>query len=145
MIAQWQAVGFAHGVMNTDNMSVLGLTMDYGPFGFLDAYDPGYICNHSDYHGRYAFDQQPNIGLFNLSCFAQALLPALGTDVDAAVNSAKHALEQYQSRFTQHYAQAMRAKLGLQSQHAEDQVCIIVFSRPISTKDAQGISQTPPI
>jgi uncharacterized protein YdiU (UPF0061 family) len=121
MIAGWQAVGFAHGVMNTDNMSVLGLTMDYGPFGFLDAYDPGYICNHSDYHGRYAFDQQPNIGLFNLSCFAQALLPAFGTDVDAAVNSAKHALEQYQTRFTHHFAQAMRAKLGLQDRHDEDQ------------------------
>jgi uncharacterized protein YdiU (UPF0061 family) len=55
LIAQWQSVGFAHGVMNTDNMSILGLTLDYGPYGFLDNYDPGYICNHSDHHGRYAF------------------------------------------------------------------------------------------
>ncbi len=124
MIAQWQAVGFAHGVMNTDNMSVLGLTMDYGPFGFLDAYDPGFICNHSDYHGRYAFDQQPNIGLFNLSCLAQALLPAFGTDVDTAVNAAKQALEEYQSKYTHYYARLMRAKLGLQSRHDDDQAIL---------------------
>ncbi|MEW6613804.1 MAG: protein adenylyltransferase SelO family protein, partial [Pseudomonadota bacterium] len=62
LLAQWQAVGFAHGVMNTDNMSILGLTLDYGPFGFLDRYDPGFICNHSDHAGRYAFDRQPQIG-----------------------------------------------------------------------------------
>ena len=113
MIALWQSVGFAHGVMNTDNMSVLGLTMDYGPFGFLDAYDPGFICNHSDYQGRYAFDQQPNIGLFNVSCFAQALLPAMGDDAEASVELAKQALEQYQAEYINHYAELMRAKLGL--------------------------------
>ena len=65
-MAQWQAVGFSHGVMNTDNMSILGLTFDYGPFGFMESYDPGYICNHSDPRGRYAYDQQPQIGLWNL-------------------------------------------------------------------------------
>jgi len=59
LLAQWQAVGFAHGVMNTDNMSILGLTLDYGPYGFMEGYNPGFICNHSDYQGRYAFDQQP--------------------------------------------------------------------------------------
>ena len=75
LMAQWQLVGFAHGVMNTDNMSILGLTLDYGPFGFMDAYEPEFICNHSDYHGRYAFDQQPSIGLWNLTCLAQAMLP----------------------------------------------------------------------
>ena len=75
LIAQWQAVGWAHGVMNTDNRSILGITLDYGPFGFIDDYDPGFICNHSDHNGRYAFNQQPYIGLWNLSCLAQALLP----------------------------------------------------------------------
>ena len=75
LIARWQAVGWAHGVMNTDNMSILGLTLDYGPFGFMDDYDAGFICNHSDHNGRYAFNQQPYIGLWNLSCLAQALLP----------------------------------------------------------------------
>ncbi len=107
LVAQWQAVGFAHGVLNTDNMSILGITLDYGPYGFMEAYDPGYICNHSDYHGRYAFDQQPRIGLWNLSCLAQTLLPLI--DVDAA----KAALSAYQDLFTGHYQTLMAAKLGL--------------------------------
>ena len=73
LMAQWQAVGFSHGVMNTDNMSILGLTLDYGPFGFLDAFDPGFVCNHSDTHGRYAYDQQPDVAAWNLTRLAQAL------------------------------------------------------------------------
>ena len=77
LLAQWQAVGFCHGVMNTDNMSILGLTIDYGPFQFLDAYVPGHICNHSDSAGRYAFSRQPNIAYWNLFCLGQALLPLM--------------------------------------------------------------------
>ena len=77
LMAQWQAVGFCHGVMNTDNMSILGLTLDYGPFQFLDAFVPGHICNHSDHHGRYAYNRQPNIAYWNLFCLAQALLPLI--------------------------------------------------------------------
>ncbi len=107
LIAQWQAVGFSHGVMNTDNMSILGLTIDYGPYGFMDAFNPGYVCNHSDHHGRYAFDQQPNIGIWNLTCLAQALTPLV--DVEAA----KHCLQQYESTFIFHYYDLMRQKLGL--------------------------------
>ncbi len=106
LLAQWQAVGFAHGVMNTDNMSILGLTLDYGPYGFMEAYQPGFICNHSDHHGRYAFDQQPQIGLFNLSCLAQTLLPLL------EIEAAKAALESYQAHFTRHYHNLMAQKLG---------------------------------
>lgn len=113
LITLWQAVGFAHGVMNTDNMSILGLTIDYGPYGFVENYQPGYICNHSDYQGRYAFDQQPNIGLFNLSCLAQALLPLLDENPDAAADLAKNELQQYQSIYVSYYAQIMRQKLGL--------------------------------
>jgi len=120
LLAQWQAVGFAHGVMNTDNMSILGLTIDYGPYGFLDAYDPGFICNHSDYHGRYAFDQQPEIGLFNLSCFAQAILPIIGDNPDQDAEIATHALKQFQSIYVDHYDNLMRAKLGLNTQHSDD-------------------------
>ena len=108
LLAQWQAVGFAHGVMNSDNMSILGLTLDYGPYGFMEAYDPGFICNHSDHHGRYAFDQQPQIGLFNLSCLAQALLPLI--EVDAA----KAALESYWGLFTGHYHRLMARKIGFE-------------------------------
>ena len=107
LIAQWQSVGFAHGVMNTDNMSILGLTLDYGPYGFLDQYDPGFICNHSDHHGRYAFDQQPGVGLWNLTCLAQALTPLM------SVEAAKACLEEYEQAFVSHYYDLMRLKLGL--------------------------------
>ena len=107
LMAQWQCVGFAHGVMNTDNMSVLGLTLDYGPFGFMEAYDPDFICNHSDYQGRYAFRQQPRIGLWNLTCLAQALTPLID------VYNAKAALEAYQPQYSDAYHQGMLAKLGL--------------------------------
>lgn len=107
MIAAWQAVGFAHGVMNTDNMSILGLTFDYGPFGFIDDYEPSYICNHSDYSGRYAFDQQPSIALWNLSALGYALTPLLDkTEID-------HGLEHYQDTLQQQYSHNMRQKLGL--------------------------------
>jgi hypothetical protein len=121
LIALWQAVGFAHGVMNTDNMSILGLTLDYGPYGFLDNYEPGYICNHSDYQGRYAFDQQPNIGLFNLSCFAQALLPLIDKNPDKAAEMAQHELENYQAIFISDFAKLMRKKLGLEKKMDDDQ------------------------
>jgi len=115
LIAHWQAVGFAHGVLNTDNMSILGLTLDYGPFGFMERYQPGYICNHSDFHGRYAFDQQPNIGLWNLTALAQALTPLFNVD------EARAALERYQPIFRQHYHDLMCAKLGLQQADEADQ------------------------
>lgn len=114
LIAQWQAVGFCHGVMNSDNMSILGLALDYGPFGFLESYEPGFICNHSDHQGRYAYNQQPRVGLFNLSCLAQALLPLI------EVEAAKAALEGYQARFAAHYHQRMAAKLGFE--RADEQV-----------------------
>jgi uncharacterized protein YdiU (UPF0061 family) len=113
LMAQWQLVGFAHGVMNTDNMSILGLTLDYGPFGFLDRYNPHFICNHSDHAGRYAFDQQPSIGLWNLNCLAHAMLPLLSADPDQAVEQAKSALQGYQGEYEQAWLQGCRAKLGL--------------------------------
>lgn len=113
MIAQWQSVGFSHGVMNTDNMSIHGLTLDYGPFGFLDSYNPEFICNHSDYQGRYAFNKQPEIGLFNLSCLAQALLPLISEDAEAAAELAKAELKQYQVIHLEYYHQLMNQKLGL--------------------------------
>jgi uncharacterized protein YdiU (UPF0061 family) len=113
LIAHWQSVGFAHGVMNTDNMSILGLTLDYGPYGFLDSYEPGFICNHSDHHGRYAFNRQPEIGLFNLSCLAQALLPLIHDSPEQAAELATASLQRYQPLFEARHAQLMRAKLGL--------------------------------
>ncbi|MEJ6023206.1 protein adenylyltransferase SelO [Ramlibacter sp. PS4R-6] len=112
MVAQWQAVGFCHGVMNTDNMSILGLTIDYGPFQFLDAFVPNHICNHSDEQGRYAYNRQPNVAYWNVFCLGQALLPLIG-DQELALA----ALESYKAVFPREMEMRMRAKLGL----ADDQ------------------------
>lgn len=114
LMAQWQAVGFAHGVMNTDNMSILGLTFDYGPFGFMESYDPGYICNHSDPRGRYAFDQQPQVGLWNLTCLVNALSPLITKE------SAEAALDSYAPAFYENYTELMGAKLGLSGVSQDD-------------------------
>lgn len=114
MIARWQTVGFAHGVMNTDNMSILGLTLDYGPFGFLDDYQPAFICNHSDHQGRYRFDNQPAVGLWNLQRLAQAVSPLIEVDTLNA------ALEGYQAVLFREYGQRMRQKLGLFSERTGD-------------------------
>ncbi|MDO8279227.1 MAG: YdiU family protein [Burkholderiaceae bacterium] len=119
MVAQWQAVGFCHGVMNTDNMSILGLTIDYGPFQFLDAYAPGHICNHSDEQGRYAFDRQPNVAYWNLFCLGQALMPLIG-DQDLALAS----LESYKPAFAREFAARMGAKLGLAEVRSADRALI---------------------
>ncbi len=118
LMAQWQAAGFAHGVMNTDNMSILGLTLDYGPFGFLDAYDPGFICNHTDETGRYAFDMQPAIAHWNLRALALALSSLIPTEMLVM------ALDTYEALFRNRYRAMMRAKLGFthDAGRADDQM-----------------------
>jgi len=108
LIAHWQSVGFAHGVMNTDNMSILGDTIDYGPFGFLDIYDPDFICNHSDYNGRYAFKMQPGIGLWNCNALAHALSSLISID------DLKVALQEYEPAFASRMNTLMGKKLGLE-------------------------------
>ncbi|MGB7755578.1 MAG: YdiU family protein [Salinisphaera sp.] len=113
LVADWQAVGFCHGVLNTDNMSVLGLTLDYGPFGFMDSFDPEWICNHTDEAGRYAYNQQPAVGLWNLGRFVQAILPLLADEPDAAVEVGQQLLEDYRGLYDRAYLARMRAKLGL--------------------------------
>lgn len=110
LIAHWQSVGFMHGVMNTDNMSVLGLTLDYGPFGFMDGYDPGHICNHSDTAGRYRYESQAQVGLWNCHALAQAMLPLIGD-----VETTQEALSSYVPCFETHYQTLMFKKLGLVS------------------------------
>lgn len=118
LISQWQAVGFNHGVMNTDNMSILGLSFDYGPYAFLDDYEPGYICNHSDHSGRYAFDEQPGIGLWNLNALAHALSPLIEID------DLRTALSLYEPTLVSHYMALMGKKLGLNSQLPTDRALI---------------------
>lgn len=108
LVAAWQAVGFCHGVMNTDNMSLLGLTIDYGPFGFLDAFDPGHVCNHSDTQGRYAWARQPSVAYWNLHALAHGLLPLVGDSERALA-----AIAVYEDEYAAAMSDAWRAKLGL--------------------------------
>jgi uncharacterized protein YdiU (UPF0061 family) len=115
LIAQWQGVGFCHGVLNSDNMSILGLTIDYGPYGFLDGFDSGHVCNHSDEHGRYAYDMQPQIGHWNLYALGQALVPLID-DVDRTTA----AIDVYLDEFARAFDAVFRAKLGLATERAED-------------------------
>jgi hypothetical protein len=117
LMAEWQAAGFAHGVMNTDNMSILGLTLDYGPYGFMDAYDPQFICNHSDETGRYSFANQPGIGFWNLRALGHALSSLIDSDTLVAK------LNTYESHFVARYRERMRAKLGLvRAEEGDDQL-----------------------
>jgi uncharacterized protein YdiU (UPF0061 family) len=115
LTAQWQAVGFMHGVMNTDNISILGLTIDYGPFGFMDAFDPHHICNHSDHHGRYAYDRQPDVAYWNCARLGRALLPLIGHEDDA-----RDALEPFVPEFSAAWEDRLRAKLGLRTSDPDD-------------------------
>ncbi|PKM29384.1 MAG: YdiU family protein [Gammaproteobacteria bacterium HGW-Gammaproteobacteria-11] len=115
LIAGWQAYGFCHGVMNTDNMSILGITFDFGPYAFLDDYDARHVCNHSDHEGRYAFHRQPAIAHWNLACLAQALTPFVSVD------NLKQELAQFMPRFQSHYLKLMRARLGWAGTQPEDE------------------------
>jgi uncharacterized protein YdiU (UPF0061 family) len=108
MIAHWQSVGFMHGVMNTDNMSILGLTLDYGPFGFMEAFDVNHICNHTDQGGRYSYANQVAIGHWNCYALGNALLPLIGT-----VDEAQEALDVYMPAFEAKLDELLHAKLGL--------------------------------
>ena len=116
LVAQWQAIGFCHGVLNTDNMSILGLTLDYGPFQFMDGFHPQHICNHSDHSGRYAYDKQPQIAYWNLFCLGQALMPLID-DQELAMK----ALEPYKEAYTAHWTHNFCMKMGLsQINEADD-------------------------
>lgn len=114
LVAQWMAAGFSHGVMNTDNMSILGLTIDYGPYGFLDRYEPSFICNHSDDRGRYRFSHQPGIAFWNLKALAVALTSLVPME-DLSL-----ALEEFGRDFDAAWIKAMRARLGLETEVESD-------------------------
>ena len=114
LMAMWIAAGFAHGVMNTDNFSITGLTIDYGPYGWMDGYDPAFVCNHSDWAGRYGFDQQPMVGLWNCARLGEALHPLVDEPTALA------ALERYRTAYEDEVAARMRAKLGLAAAEDDD-------------------------
>lgn len=114
LIAQWQSVGFNHGVMNTDNMSAAGLTIDYGPYAFMDTFESGYICNHTDTYGRYSYDSQPGIGLWNLQRLALALSPIISHE------KLESALELYAPFYSSKLQELLRGKLGFDDEQEGD-------------------------
>lgn len=120
LIARWQQIGFVHGVMNTDNMALSGETIDYGPCAFMDIYHPGTVFSSIDYHGRYAYGNQPEIALWNLSRLASAMLPLLHTDEAKAVAAANEVLEEYPEIFEARWQTALRGKFGLCNQEPGD-------------------------
>jgi uncharacterized protein YdiU (UPF0061 family) len=128
MIAGWQAQGFSHGVMNTDNMSILGLTIDYGPFSFMETYDPAFICNHSDTQGRYSFERQPSVALWNLQRLAHALESLIQED------QLKDALSSYEKILVKEYSYLMRSKFGLILQDEGDNALINNFLELLYTQ-----------
>ena len=129
LIAQWQSVGFCHGVMNTDNLSILGLTIDYGPYGFLDGFDPMHICNHSDHQGRYAYARQPGIAWWNLHALAHALEPALDDEAEPAAQALGEAVAVFKDEFGVTMQRLFRAKLGLASERDDDAALVDALLR----------------
>lgn len=120
LVARWLLVGFIHGVMNTDNMSVAGETIDYGPCAFMDEYDPATLFSSIDQAGRYAYGNQPTVAQWNLTRLAETLLPLLADNEDAAIADAQAALERFGPSFQQTYHDGLRRKLGLDDERPED-------------------------
>lgn len=131
LMADWMTVGFCHGVMNTDNMSVLGLTIDYGPYGFMDAFQANHICNHTDSQGRYAWNAQPSMGHWNLFRLASSLI-SLGTEPDAL----KAVLDTYEGEFLQAYQHNMAQKFGLRRWEPDDQEMVDEWWKLLHTTQA---------
>ena len=127
LMAQWQNVGFCHGVMNTDNMSILGLTIDYGPFGFLEDTVLNFVCNHSDPHGRYAYNQQPSVAMWNLERLLICFMDVIEKDKLVAI------LNTYLPTFEAEYGLLCREKLGLHTIHPQDYPLFIDLLRTMGT------------
>jgi uncharacterized protein YdiU (UPF0061 family) len=139
LVARWLGVGFIHGVMNTDNMTVSGETIDYGPCAFMDAYDPGTVFSSIDTGGRYAYANQPLIARWNLARLAEALLPLLDDDADRAVALATEVIDAFPARHEAHWLSVMRRKLGLTGESADD----LALARDLlSTMEGHGVDFT---
>ncbi|TNE86327.1 MAG: YdiU family protein [Deltaproteobacteria bacterium] len=124
LVAHWMSLGFVHGVMNTDNCTISGETIDYGPCAFMDAYDPQTVFSSIDQHGRYAYGRQPGIAAWNLARLAEALLPLLADDESAAIAQAEAVLGDYGPTYNAAFLGHMRAKLGLDGE-AEDDLALV--------------------
>jgi uncharacterized protein YdiU (UPF0061 family) len=120
LVARWMLVGFIHGVMNTDNMTISGETIDYGPCAFMEAFDPATVFSSIDHGGRYAYGNQPAVAAWNLARLAEALLPVIDDDTDTAVAAATEVLESFPPRYGEYFTRGMRAKLGLAEETPDD-------------------------
>jgi uncharacterized protein YdiU (UPF0061 family) len=136
LIAQWMQLGFIHGVMNTDNMSITCETIDYGPCAFMDHYAHDQVFSSIDHHGRYAYNNQANIGLWNLSRFAECLLPLIDSNTDTAVATAKQHLETFISAYQHHWLTGMRSKLGLNTAQQDDKALIEELLQLMASNEA---------
>ncbi len=136
MIAQWQLVGFAHGVMNTDNLNITGSTLDFGPFGFLERFRPNWINNHSDHQGRYTYQQQPSIGHWNLWQWLNNLVALCPENYDKAQwkQDLAECLKHYEPTFLAHYQLGLCAKMGLPNFHKDSFDCAMAFLRILQTE-----------
>lgn len=135
MIAKWQLVGFAHGVMNTDNLNITGSTLDFGPYGFMERFRPNWINNHSDYQGRYTYQNQPSIGHWNLWTWLNNLIPlAEPEQKDKFKEELARCLEQFEPIFLEHYGQSLCQKMGLPHFHKDSLDCSFAFLRILQTE-----------
>ena len=120
LIAKWMHVGFVHGVMNSDNTSISGETIDYGPCAFMDSYDPATVFSSIDHHGRYAYGNQPNIAQWNIACLGECLLPLIHSDRNKAIGIAEEILDSFQDKFRKYWLSGMYKKIGLTQNEPED-------------------------
>lgn len=135
MIAQWQLVGFAHGVMNTDNLNITGSTLDFGPYGFMERFRPNWINNHSDYQGRYTYQNQPSVGHWNLWVWLNNLVPlAAEAEKEQFKADLAECLEQYETTFLAHYRRGLCAKMGLPDFHQDSFDCALAFLRILQSE-----------
>lgn len=136
MIAQWQLVGFAHGVMNTDNLNITGSTLDFGPYGFMERFRPNWINNHSDHHARYTYQQQPSIGHWNLWNWLNNLVPLCPVNFDKEQwkDALAACLEHYEPTFLEHYKMGLAQKMGLPYFHHDSFNCAMAFLRILQTE-----------
>ena len=124
LIAKWQLVGFIHGVMNTDNMTISGETIDYGPCAFMDEYDPATVFSSIDHQGRYAYGNQPYMSGWNLERFAETLLPLFHDNQEHAIKMAQDAIAEFNKLYHENWFAGMRAKLGIFNEEKEDETLI---------------------
>lgn len=136
LITKWQLVGFIHGVMNTDNMSISGETIDYGPCAFMNAYDPATVFSSIDREGRYAYGNQPYIAAWNLTRFAETLLPLIHENEEEAIKIAEDAISKFGDLYHNKWMNGMRAKLGIFNEEEEDQSLVVELLKIMQKNNA---------